>query len=98
MAFLFRNPTTKKRYQIFLKPLSEQVWISIVFCSVFLVLAQYFGYKFNPRCLMNKKDEFWSLSVVSTFGAFCQQGKFKYSQISGKNNAILRCDNISGFI
>lgn len=75
MAFLFRNPTTKKRYLIFLKPLSEQVWLIIVFCSVFLVLAQYFGYKFNPRYLTNKKDEFWSLSVVSTFGAFCQQGK-----------------------
>lgn len=81
MAFLFRNPATKKRYQIFLKPLSEQVWISIVVCSMFLVLAQYLGYKFNPRCVTNKKDEFWSLSVVSTFGAFCQQGKWKNLQI-----------------
>lgn len=29
---------------------------------------------------------------------FVSKVKLKYSQISGKHNAILRCDNISGFV
>ncbi|XP_066142618.1 uncharacterized protein [Euwallacea fornicatus] len=81
-AFLFRNPNSKKSYQFFMKPLAPEIWICIVGSSILLTMAQHLSYNLNRNYLHSNKfmdestsrENYWSLSVISTFGAFCQQG------------------------
>nr|WJJ63355.1 ionotropic receptor 64a [Pachyrhinus yasumatsui] len=74
-AFVFRNPKSRKSYQIFIKPLSVQVWICIFLSFLTSVLTQKFSYGLDTkRALTDCVESTWSFSTVCTFGAFCQQG------------------------
>ncbi|XP_060526921.1 ionotropic receptor 75a-like isoform X2 [Cylas formicarius] len=71
-AFIFRNPRSRKSYQIFIKPLTYQVWAGIIVCSILSVATQKLSYKFDRhnRCV----EYSWSFPILCAFGAFCQQG------------------------
>ncbi|XP_030764049.1 ionotropic receptor 75a-like [Sitophilus oryzae] len=74
-AFILRNPKSRKSYQIFLKPLSVSVWIGIIISCSASVMALWFSYKLeNAYNFIEKADATLSYIVLSTFGAFCQQG------------------------
>ncbi|KAL1513568.1 hypothetical protein ABEB36_002965 [Hypothenemus hampei] len=89
MAFLLRNPNSKKSYQIFTKPLSFDVWMCIVCSALLLVFVQKLGFKFDHE--LNKYvDTSWSITTVYTLGAFCQQGITIFPQcISGRMAALI---------
>ncbi|KAH1015283.1 ionotropic receptor 75a-like [Dendroctonus ponderosae] len=89
MAFMFRNPNTKKSYEIFVKPLSTQIWIAIILSSWLLTLAQKlsyaFSYGFHQQDATENVDCSWGVCVIRTLGAFCQQAMSDMPrELSGK--------------
>ncbi|XP_066142429.1 ionotropic receptor 75a-like [Euwallacea fornicatus] len=89
-AFILRNPKSRKSYQIFVKPLSLEVWLCIVGCSVLAVYSQRLGYSFDKKVRDGDVDISWGFSVICTFGAFCQQGIIGFPNcLSGRTAAYV---------
>ncbi|ENN79408.1 hypothetical protein YQE_04136, partial [Dendroctonus ponderosae] len=78
-AFILRNPKSRRSFEIFFKPLSVDVWMSIIVCSILCVLAQKIGFTEDNKSARIANDVSWSFSTICTFGAFCQQGNSNYT-------------------
>ncbi|ERL84509.1 hypothetical protein D910_01939 [Dendroctonus ponderosae] len=76
-AFILRNPKSRRSFEIFFKPLSVDVWMSIIVCSILCVLAQKIGFTEDNKSARIANDVSWSFSTICTFGAFCQQEDIK---------------------
>ncbi|KAL1513567.1 hypothetical protein ABEB36_002964 [Hypothenemus hampei] len=81
MAFVFRNPNLKRSFEIFIKPLSFEVWMCIISSSILLILAQKLGVQLDYAMahLTSKSldgDTSWSSCILCSLAGFCQQGVF----------------------
>ncbi|XP_074034442.1 ionotropic receptor 75a [Leptinotarsa decemlineata] len=84
-TFIYRRPKiTQKSYEIFLRPLEKDVWITIMFLlgAILIVLKMAFS---NEMKEFRKEhlgvDASWSFLVLFTLGAFCQQGATCYPRL-----------------
>ncbi|XP_044265374.1 ionotropic receptor 75a-like [Tribolium madens] len=78
-TFIYRRPKIiEASYRIFLRPLSQTVWICIVLMMVLLML---FLKVIFSREKHNMVDSSWSFLFLFTLGAFCQQGATCHPQL-----------------
>ncbi|KAJ8943035.1 hypothetical protein NQ318_022579, partial [Aromia moschata] len=84
-TFIYRRPKPKpKSYEIFLKPLETQVWISIsvIMVVITITLKIIFRNELSVRPKRNGSiDSSWSFLFLFTLGAFCQQGATCYPKL-----------------
>lgn len=73
-AFVFRNPTTVRSMDIFLKPLSLSIWVLTFFCAICGVILLRGAFGFERNNMRRKVETSWNFLVLYTIGTFCQQG------------------------
>lgn len=83
--FIYRRPRFEaKSYEIFLRPLATDVWLTICILLVFITLALKLAFSVERYLLSKIKrgvDPSWSFLVLFTLGAFCQQGATCYPRL-----------------
>lgn len=85
-TFIYRRPKfIPKSYEIFLRPLSKNVWFSVMICMAVILLALRLTFNSETRILREKLstrvDSSWSFLILFTLGAFCQQGATCYPKL-----------------
>lgn len=77
-TFIYRRPkTTESSYEIFLRPLSEQVWYCLIFSITIFLIAMRIIVDTEHVLFNELRDIFertWSNSLLFVVAAFCQQG------------------------
>ncbi|KAG5894957.1 hypothetical protein JTB14_023306 [Gonioctena quinquepunctata] len=77
-TFIYRRPKTNaKSYEIFLRPLEKQVWITILMILGVILIALRLAFSHESHVFHKGRlgvESSWSFLVLFTLGAFCQQG------------------------
>ncbi|CAH0551357.1 unnamed protein product, partial [Brassicogethes aeneus] len=81
-TFVYKRPRIEaKSYEIFLRPLSYDVWLTILVILVFITLALKIAFTIELNIkhkIKSNVDPSWSFLMLFTLGAFCQQGATCY--------------------
>ena len=91
-GFLFRSPKSRTSIEIFLKPLSTSIWLITGFFAIVSVVILKMVTTFEKKRYLSESESSWSLSVIFTIGAFCQQGIFYLFVVSRELNERLLQD------
>nr|XP_008196050.2 PREDICTED: glutamate receptor ionotropic, delta-2-like isoform X2 [Tribolium castaneum] len=73
-AFIFRNPKVRTSLEIFLRPLPSSVWLITGLLAIVSIIILKLATSFERRRYVYDVETSWSISVIFTLGAFCQQG------------------------
>ncbi|XP_044265375.1 uncharacterized protein LOC123011804 [Tribolium madens] len=73
-AFIFRNPKARTNLEIFLRPLPSSVWLITGLLAIVSIIILKLATSFERRRYVHAVETSWSVSVIFTLGAFCQQG------------------------
>ncbi|CAH1185813.1 unnamed protein product [Phyllotreta striolata] len=73
-AFIFRNPKSLGSADIFLKPLSTSIWVTLICTSGFMVLILRYTQILEKTRIDRTSDTTWSYLLIGATSVFCQQG------------------------
>lgn len=85
-TFIYRRPKViPKSYEIFLRPLSKSVWLTVALFMSVIMLALRLTFRNERRIhteeISTRVDSSWSFLILFTLGAFCQQGATCYPRL-----------------